>query len=208
MGTLNLFFNRLRFTLYSPIYDPLVKLISRKRARSIELLDIHPKHKVLLLGAGTGLDVPFLPVGAEYSAIDLTPAMLQQMKSRAEKRNLNLQALVMDAHHLEFSGATFDRVILHYIIAVVPDPKQCLLEVSRVLKPGGKAVVYDKFIPDGQSPSLLRQLLNPVAYLIGTSINRKLEELLPESGLKKVFEEPADLNGFFRITLLEKIDDK
>ena len=49
--------NRLRYTLYTPIYDLLVgRIFTSSRRKSIELLHIQPGEKVLLVGAGTGLD--------------------------------------------------------------------------------------------------------------------------------------------------------
>jgi phosphatidylethanolamine/phosphatidyl-N-methylethanolamine N-methyltransferase len=40
----------------------------------------------------------------------------------------------MDGQDLIFEDKTFDYVILHLILAVIPDPEKCLLEVERVLK--------------------------------------------------------------------------
>lgn len=55
---------RIKYTLWAAVYDLLVKpLFGRKRRRSIEPLDLKAGERVLLVGAGTGLDLDFLPRG-------------------------------------------------------------------------------------------------------------------------------------------------
>jgi ubiquinone/menaquinone biosynthesis C-methylase UbiE len=90
----------------------------------------------------------------------------------------------MDGHALKFPDASFDAVILHLIVAVIPDPVKCLREAARVLRPGGRAVIFDKFVPDDQRPPLALRLPNPLTSLFGTEITRKLGPLLAESGLQ------------------------
>jgi SAM-dependent methyltransferase len=130
--------------------------------RSIALLALHPGERVLIVGAGTGLDLPYLPRGVAITAVDLTPAMVEQTRHRAASLGLAVEADVMDAQRLAFPPASFDAVILHLVVAVVPDPVACLSEAARVLVPGGRAVVFDKFVPEGQRPSRRRRLANLV----------------------------------------------
>ncbi len=196
---------KILYTIYSPFYDPFVKLLSPKRKKSIDMLDIQANDKVLIIGAGTGLDVPFLPSSAHYTAVDLTPAMLDHFRRKAAKRNLNADCLVMDAHNLAFAASSFDKVILHFIVAVIPDPYQLLREVERVLKPGGTAVIYDKFLADKQKAPWWRKTLNLVTEPLATSITRRLGDLLSVTNLKKIHDEPANLGGAFRIALVRKV---
>ena len=192
------------YTVYSPIYDPIVKLLSPRRGRAFSLLNIAPKDEVLIVGAGTGLDLPFLPAHANYTAIDLTPAMLGHLKAKAAKLNLPVKALEMDGHALQFPNNTFDKVVLHFIVAVIPDPYRCLREVERVLKPGGKAVIYDKFLPDEQQAAWWRKLLNNITNPLATDINRQIGDLLSVTNLRKIHDEKANLGGVFRIIVVEK----
>lgn len=67
--------NRLRYTLWSPFYDRVARF-GRQRRRPIELLDRRAGERLLVVGAGTGADLPFVPEGVEVLATDLTPAML------------------------------------------------------------------------------------------------------------------------------------
>ncbi|MGE5607846.1 MAG: class I SAM-dependent methyltransferase [Bacillota bacterium] len=199
---------RFSYTLWAPVYDLIVKpLFGPKRRRSIELLDLKAGERVLLVGAGTGLDLEYLPPGPVVVATDLTPAMIARLQRRAERLGMNVDARVMDGHALKFPDASFDAVILHLIVAVIPDPVKCLKEVARVLRPGGRAVIFDKFVPDDQRSPLVLRLLNPLTSLFGTEITRKLGPLLAQAGLRSVREEPAGVGGLLKIALVRKPEE-
>jgi hypothetical protein len=78
--------------------------------------------------------------------------------------------------------------------------------VARVLRPGGRAVIFDKFVPDNTRPPLVLRLLNPLTSLFGTEITRKLGPLLVGAGLQVVHEEPAGAGGLLKIALVRKAD--
>ncbi|AXK38777.1 class I SAM-dependent methyltransferase [Crenobacter cavernae] len=197
-------FNRWRYTLYSPVYDLVAGLFVEQRRRAIALLAPRPDDKVLIVGAGSGLDLDFLLSQRSLTAIDITPAMISRLERRAQKLGVDIDARVMDAQRMDFPDAHFDVVVLHLILAVVPDPIACIREVERVLKPGGRAVVFDKFLPDGKRPGPVRWLANPIARLVATDINRRLADILSATALVKVHDEDAGFGGFFRIVLLRK----
>lgn len=194
--------NRLRYTLWAPFYDR-VAIFRRQRRRSIDLLGLQTGERVLVVGAGTGADLPFIPAGVEVLATDLTPAMLARARPRV-RPGIELQ--VMDGQSLDLPDASFDAVILHLIVAVIPDPVACVREAARVLKPGGRIAVFDKFLPDGERPSAARRLANLVTGTLFTDINRRLGEILERSAAPLAVEhdEPALLGGAFRILLLRK----
>ena len=195
---------RLSYTLWAPLYSPVVGLLNRFRRRSLELLDVQRGERVLIVGAGTGLDLDYLPTSAHITATDLTPAMLARLRRRAQRLDMNVEARVMDGHALEFPDAAFDVVILHFIIAVIPDPIRCIREIARVLRPGGRAAILDKFIPDGRRTPLLLRVLNPLARMIATDVTRQLGQILDGSGLEVTHDESFGPMGFGRIVLVHK----
>lgn len=197
--------NRLRYTLYLPVYDLIADRIFRKyRKRSVELLGAKPSEAILILGAGTGLDLPYLQGYTNLTAIDITPGMITKLKQRAEKLNLQIDAEVMNGQQLAFADSSFDAVILHLILAVIPDPVACIREVERVLKPGGSVMVFDKFLPDGQKPSMLRRLLNQIASTLFSDINRSIGNIIKHTSLVPELNEPAALGGTFKIIRMRK----
>ncbi|OKL40562.1 phosphatidylethanolamine N-methyltransferase [Pontibacter flavimaris] len=197
--------NRLRYTLYLPIYDFIADRIFRKyRQRSVQLLEAKPNNAILILGAGTGLDLPYLQGYTNLTAIDITPGMVSKLKQRADELQIPVNAQVMNGQQLAFPNASFDAVILHLILAVIPDPVACIKEVERVLKPGGTVMVFDKFLADGQKPSILRRLLNQVASTLFSDINRSIGNIVRHTSLSIELNEPAALKGTFRIVRLRK----
>jgi phosphatidylethanolamine/phosphatidyl-N-methylethanolamine N-methyltransferase len=195
--------NRLRYTLWSPFYDAAVTLFRGPRRRSVELLGLQPGERVLLVGAGTGADLPFLPPGVAALATDLTPAMLARARSLVRP---GIELRVMDGQALDLPDASFDAVILHLILAVIPDPAACLREAARVLRPGGRIAVFDKFLPDEARPGLLRRAANLWTDALFTDINRRMGDILRAAGaaLRVERDEPSLLGGTFRILLLRK----
>lgn len=158
----------------------------------------------MIVGAGTGLDLEFIHMDCHIVATDITPSMVQSIKKRNLKLNRNVQAIVMDGHSLDFADNSFDRIILHLILAVIPDPVACLRESERVLKPGGHIVVFDKFVQKGREASLLRKILNMATTLIASDISRDFEFLVSNTSLKVISDIDADFKGNFRRIKLVK----
>lgn len=195
---------RIIYSAWAPLYDHLARAFKAQRRRALELAAPKAGERVLLVGAGTGLDLEVMPPGPQLMATDLTPAMLEILKKRAQRLGLAVDARVMDGQALEFPDGSFDWVILHLILAVIPDPVRCLREAVRVLRPGGHVLIFDKFLPDGERPPLFFRLINPVLSFLGTEVTRQLGPILEGSGLTITHEEPAGGGGILKIVILRK----
>lgn len=198
--------NRFRYTLWAPIYDALVGLarFSDARRRSIERLELREGARVLLVGAGTGLDLDFLPPGVGVTAIDVTEAMLERLARRAARAGTPVSTELQDARRLSLPDGSFDAVVLHLILAVMPQPELGMSEAARVLRPGGRIAIFDKFLRAGERPSKARRILNLVTRMLFSDINRRLEPLLAGTGLVVESDEPGAFDGAYRSVLLSK----
>jgi hypothetical protein len=73
------------------------------------------------------------------------------------------------------------------------------------VRPGGRAVIFDKFLPAAGRLSLLRQAIGAVVRALGTDPNRRLSQILAGApGLVVERDEPSLLRGQYRIVLLRK----
>lgn len=196
--------NQWRYAFYAPFYDNVASLFKKARERSISLLEVGEQDKVLIIGAGTGLDLPFLPEQCDITATDLTPAMLSKIPDNMKSSHPKLKIMAMDGQRLAFENNSFDKVILHLILAVIPDPVACLKEAERVCKPGGSIAIFDKFIPEGKSSGFFRKFLNVFTNILATNINRDFSVILEQTQLSKKHQENAGFRENFRIVLLEK----
>ena len=126
--------NKIRYSIHSVYYDLILLIFRKEREKAIQVLSPRKGDSILIVGAGTGLDLPYLKGDYQITATDLTPAMLNQLKKRAEKLEMNINVLEMDGQDLQFENNSFDCVILNLILAVIPDPKKSISETERVLK--------------------------------------------------------------------------
>jgi phosphatidylethanolamine/phosphatidyl-N-methylethanolamine N-methyltransferase len=195
---------RWSYSLIAPLYDLAVaRPLQAARIRSLQSLPTDVAGKVLLSGIGTGLDLPLLPKLHRYTALDFNAAMLKRAQPRGT--GLEIEWILGDSMALPFADAHFDHVVLHLILAVVPQSAQCLSEAARVLKPGGTIIILEKFLRPQQTV-LLRRALNPLTRRIATRMDVVFEDVLKQvPQLQVVSDVPLLAGGWFRGIVLRKI---
>jgi ubiquinone/menaquinone biosynthesis C-methylase UbiE len=98
--------------------------------------------RVLDVAAGSGaLSCPAARLGAKVLATDLSPAMLELLRDRARKENLDIETRVMDGHNLELEDSTFDMAGSQFGVMTFPDQRRGIREMTRVVKPGGRVLM-------------------------------------------------------------------
>src|SRR5690606_37810793 len=105
-------------------------------------------HRPLLvaeIGCGTGFVTEilghYLRAGDRLVAMDLAPAVLTatavKWRAAARRGAAELTVLAADAQRLPFTDGSVDIVALNAALHHLPSPERALLEIDRVLRPGG-----------------------------------------------------------------------
>lgn len=200
--------NVIVYRAWAPVYDRLLERVFRPgRAAAARAVALQPGERVLLMGVGTGLDLPLLPAGVHAVGVDLSAPMLERARERADRVPAHVDLHCGDASELELPAGSFDAAILNLVLSVVPDPVALLAQTMRALRPGGRAVVFDKFAPESRPPSPARRAANLVTRLFGTEVDRRLGELVSSAGCQVVSDEPSILRGQYRVVLLRRPDE-
>ena len=100
--------------------------------------------RVLEVGTGPGFFAILLcELGYDVTAIDLTPAMLEEAKKNAGELAGSIRFLEGSAEALDFEDEAFDVVLSRSLTWNLPHPDKAYAEWTRVLKPGGLLLNFD-----------------------------------------------------------------
>lgn len=100
--------------------------------------------RVLEVGTGPGFFAILLcELGYDVTAVDLTPAMLQEAKKNAGLLAKRIHFMEMNAEKLAFEDETFDVVVSRNLTWNLPHPCKAYVEWSRVLKKDGIIINFD-----------------------------------------------------------------
>ncbi|WP_125775851.1 class I SAM-dependent methyltransferase [Antribacter gilvus] len=125
-------------------YDGQMGLLERVAfAGGREWLGSRARGRVLEVAIGTGRNLPFYPQDTAVTGIDLSPAMLQVARRRAEDLGRAADLRVSDAEALPFPDAAFDTVVCALSLCSIPRPDVAVGEMARVLVPGGRLLLLD-----------------------------------------------------------------
>ena len=109
----------------------------------LNLLEVAPRHTVLEIGAGAAQCSRWLAreTGCRVVASDLSGGMLRNGRRLDESSGTAVPLLQCDALELPFPDGVFDRVFTAYgAVPFVADSAALMVELARVLRPGGRLV--------------------------------------------------------------------
>jgi ubiquinone/menaquinone biosynthesis C-methylase UbiE len=135
---------------------------------------------VLDVGCGTGRNLPLYERGARVTALD--PAWDSLL--RARRRAPGTPLVQASAEALPFRSGSFDTVVSGLVFCSVPDARRGLVEVRRVLGPGGTLRMIEHVRSTKPWKARLQDRLEPfwVRLSGGCHPNRDTEHAVEESG--------------------------
>jgi ubiquinone/menaquinone biosynthesis C-methylase UbiE len=101
------------------------------------------KGEVLEIAIGTGRNLRYYPNDVRITGVDVSPAMLEIARARAEEVGREADLRVGDGQDLGFADASFDTVVSTLSLCSIPDDAKAVAEVRRVLRPGGRFLLLE-----------------------------------------------------------------
>jgi ubiquinone/menaquinone biosynthesis C-methylase UbiE len=183
---------RKRYDRLARFYDFLEAPIERSRFAvwRTKLRDQITGERALEVGVGTGKNLPYYPRNMKFTAVDLSPRMLEMARKKALDLGLEVDLMEMDVQDLAFPDRSFDTVFATFVFCSVPDPVLGLQEMRRVCKAGGRLLLLEHMRPGNRALGFLFDRLNPmVVRMMGANINRRTVENIQKAGWKIRAEE-------------------
>jgi len=171
------------------------------------------KGDVLELAVGTGLNLPYYKRVKSLTAIDLSPGMLEKAEEKFrelekrdiednsdDRRNTNVKFEIANVESLPYEDETFDYVVDTFSMCVFEKPDAALREAKRVLKKGGKLLLFEH--SRAKKNALLSTYQSATSGMVkkmakGCDWSQDVERLVGEAGFTKVtwgpFEEAGGL---------------
>jgi phosphatidylethanolamine/phosphatidyl-N-methylethanolamine N-methyltransferase len=187
----------------APFYDHTFGKIADAALKTTTARANALKGRLLEIGVGTGLSLPYYSQELRITGIDLSPDMLKRARERVAKEQLSHVVALeeMDATDLQFEDGYFDTVVALYVMTVVSDPARVMHEIARVTRPGGKVLICNHFSVEKGFRAAVEKRLAGYADVLGFRSEFPMETLLVSERLELSSVTPVKPFGFF--TLLE-----
>jgi SAM-dependent methyltransferase len=127
----------------------------------------------LEIGAGTGLNLEHYPEAVTRLVLaEPDRHMRRRLRRRLEALGRSAEIVDAPAEDLPFPDATFDTVVLTYVLCSVPDQAEALTEVARVLKPEGRLLFLEHVRSTDPKLARRQDRIRPLYNLFGCNPNR------------------------------------
>ena len=162
------------------------KPVSRQRQKVVPLVE----GKVLEVGVGTGLNLPFYDKSKidELWGLDPSEELSDMARKVADRENIVVNFISSGAEEIPLPDSYFDSVLITYTMCTIPEVARANKEIKRVLKRGGKLI----FCEHGEAPDenirKWQKRINPFWGKLagGCNINRKIPSLIQNAGFEIV----------------------
>lgn len=159
-----------------------MKSVSRQRMKVIP----QAQGRVLEIGLGTGLNLPFYDAGRVIELVGVEPSLTMHhlAMKRSHKARLPVELVGIGAERLPLADHVFDTVVSTYTLCTIPDPVLALRELRRVLAPGGRLLFSEHGKAPDESVRKWQARIQPVwgKFSGGCHLGRDIPAILKEAG--------------------------
>ena len=146
------------------------------------------KGKVLEIGIGSGLNMPYYEGSSVEKVIGLDPSeeLNEIALKKAKDTKLNIDFILNGAEEISLPNNSIDTVLVTYTLCTIPQVSEALNEMKRVLKDDGMFLFCEHGIAPDKNIVNWQNRINPLWGKLfgGCNINRDIPKIIQQSGLK------------------------
>ena len=144
--------------------------------------------RVLEIGIGTGLNLSFYDPANVTEIVGVDPAAQMQEKARERASGIGIpvQTIALELGQIQAPDASFDSIVCTFTLCTIPDAATALLEMRRVLKPGGKLLFSEHGLAPDLPVARWQHRLTPLwkPFSGGCHLNRDIPALIRAGGFR------------------------
>lgn len=173
-----------------------LKPIRRQREKVVPLA----QGRVLEIGIGSGLNLPYYDRGKVTRLFGLEPSleMMHKAKRAAHTARVEVELIAAGAESIPLESASIDTVVMTYTLCSIAQTGAALKEMSRVFKPGGRLLFCEHGLAPDANIRKWQDRITPLwkRFAGGCHLNRDIPALLAQGGFRVRDMETTYLPGW------------
>ena len=177
--------------LYSKYILPKVIHITcglKPNMRQREKVVPHARGRVLEVGIGSGLNLPYYDAAkvTKIWGLDPAPEMTRMARQVAASLPLEVEFIGLPGDEIPLESNSVDTVVVTYTLCTIADTAAALRQMGRVLRPGGELIFCEHGAAPDASVRRWQDRLNPVWKRLGggCNLNRPIPALIEAGGFR------------------------
>ena len=146
------------------------------------------KGNVLEIGIGSGLNIPHYDKSSVNKIIGLDPSeeLNEIAIKKAAKYSVDIDFVIGGAEEIALPSNSIDTLLITYTLCTIPELKESLKEMKRVIKDDGILLFCEHGIAPDKNIVNWQNRINPLWGKLfgGCNINRDIPKIIQQSGLK------------------------
>jgi SAM-dependent methyltransferase len=141
--------------------------------------------RVLEVGFGSGLNLRYYPEGvSEVLAVEPSDLAWRLARPRIERLRIPIRRAGLDGERLDVADGSVDTALSTYTLCTIPDVRVALLEVKRVLRPGGRLNFVEHGLAPEASVQRWQRRIHPLHSRLagGCHLDRPIDRLILAAG--------------------------
>ncbi len=144
--------------------------------------------RVLEVGIGSGLNLPYYDSEkvTKIWGLDPSPEMIEMASQAAKPVPFDVEFIGLPGEEIPLENNSVDTVVVTYTLCTIPETLPALMQMKRVLRPGGELVFCEHGAAPDASVRRWQNRLNPIWKRLGggCNLNRPIPDLLEAGGFQ------------------------